>query len=330
MGKKTIFSGIQPTGTLTIGNYLGALKNWAALQDEYFCCFAVVDLHAITVKQDPRELKERCMRFITLYLAAGIDPKKSLIFFQSHVHTHAQLAWVLNCFAYMGELSRMTQFKEKSARHNTNINVGLFDYPVLMAADILAYQTDLVPVGSDQKQHLELARDLAMRFNGIYGPVFKVPEPFIPPVGARIMSLVDPKSKMSKTDENPGGYISVLDSPAEITKKLRRAVTDSEAVIAFREGKDGVNNLLAIYGAIKGMAPEAAAAEFSGKGYGDLKNAVAEAVIEELAPLREKYDYLLKNKDYIEEIYTSGAQKALEITEKTVQKVHKKLGFVSG
>ena len=326
--KKRVFSGIQPTGCITLGNYIGAVKNWVSLQEEYDCIFSVVDMHSITVRQDPKELRKRCMQFLCQYIACGIDPENSIMFFQSHVTAHAELAWILNCFTYMGELSRMTQFKDKSKKHEENINAGLFTYPVLMAADILLYKTDLVPVGVDQKQHLELSRDIAERFNKIYGDVFTVPEAYIPPVGARVMSLQDPTSKMSKSDPNPNGFIWILDDPDTITRKIKRAVTDSDGVIEYKEGKDGINNLLSIYGAMTGVTPEDAAKEFDGKGYGDFKAAVAEVIIESLSPVREKYNELFKNKDYIEKIYKEGAEKASYLARRTLSKVHRKVGFV--
>lgn len=326
--KKRIFSGIQPTGCITLGNYLGAVKNWVALQDEYDCCFSVVDLHCITVRQDPKELKKRCMDFLIQLLAAGIDPERQLLYFQSHVPTHSQLAWVLNCYTQMGELSRMTQFKDKSQKHADNINAGLFDYPVLMAADILAYQTDLVPVGKDQQQHLELTRDIAIRFNGIYGNVFTVPEGYYPPVGAKIMSLTEPTAKMSKSDPNPKSYISIMDAPETIVKKIKSAVTDSEAEVCYREGKDGVNNLLTIYSAVTGETIQQAANRFSGFGYGDFKQAVGEAVADCLRPVQEKYADLAKNMDYIQAVYTESAKKATAISARTLDKVYKKIGFI--
>ncbi len=326
--KKTIFSGIQPTGCITIGNYLGALKNWVNLQNDYNCIFSVVDLHSITVRQNPAELRKRCMDFLTQYLACGINGEENIVYFQSHVPAHAELAWVLNCFTYMGELGRMTQFKDKSAKHADNINAGLFTYPVLMAADILLYQTDLVPVGIDQKQHLELARDIAIRFNGVYGDVFKVPDGYIPKEGAKIMSLQEPSSKMSKSDPNPNGFVSILDDPDTVRRKFKRAVTDSDGEIAYREGKDGINNLLSIYSAVTGNTIEQSVDEFSGLGYGVLKERVAEAVVEELRPLQAKYADLCKNKDYINSVYTEGAKRASYLAAKTLRKVHRKLGYV--
>ncbi len=327
--KKMIFSGVQPSGCITLGNYVGAIKNWVKLQEEYQCIYSVVDMHSITVRQDPAALRERANQFLALYLASGIDPEKSIVFYQSHVPAHAELAWVLGCHTYMGELSRMTQFKDKSAKHADNINAGLFTYPVLMAADILLYQSDLVPVGIDQKQHLELARDIAIRMNHIYGDIFTVPDGYIPPVGARIMSLQEPTSKMSKSDPNPNGYIWVLDAPEVITKKIKRAVTDSEGVIEYREGKHGINNLLSIYGAIIGKKPEEAALEFEGQGYGVLKARVAEAVCEELRPLQERYKAISEDKAYLEDIYKKGAEKAAAIAEKTIRTVYDKVGFVA-
>ena len=285
MNKKIIFSGMQASGVMTLGNYLGAVRNWSQLQDEYNCFYSVVDLHALTVRQEPEELRRRCKNLLALYLACGLDPKKNTIYFQSHVSEHAELSWVLNCYTYMGELSRMTQFKEKSARHADNINAGLFDYPVLMAADILLYQTDLVPVGEDQKQHVEICRDIAIRFNKIYGDIFTIPEPYIPKVGARIMSLADPTKKMSKSDENVNGFISVIDPPEVIMKKCKRAVTDSDNRVVYEEGKDGINNLLNIYCCATGKSMDTAVAEFDGAGYGKFKTSVAEAVIACLEPV---------------------------------------------
>ena len=327
--KKIIFSGVQPTGFLTLGNYIGAVKNWVSLQEEYRCLYSVVDMHSITVRQNPEEFRQRCMEFMCQYIACGLDPEKNILFFQSHVSAHAELAWVLGCYTYMGELSRMTQFKEKSEKHEDNINAGLFTYPVLMAADILLYNAALVPVGVDQKQHLEITRDIAQRFNNIYGDVFTVPEAYIPPVGAKIMSLQEPTSKMSKSDPNPNGYIWILDDNDTIMKKIKRAVTDSDGVIEYKEGKDGVNNLLSIYGAVTGKAAEDAAKEFEGAGYGTLKKTVAEAVIEVVEPIKKKYDELIKNRDYIEKIYTTGAGQANELAEQTLKKVHEKIGFVA-
>ncbi len=327
-GKKTIFSGIQPTGCITLGNYIGALKNWVALQSDYNCIFSVVDLHSITVRQDPAELRRRCMDFLCQYLAAGIDGEENVVFFQSHASTHAELSWILNCFTYMGELSRMTQFKDKSAKHADNINAGLFTYPVLMAADILLYQTDLVPVGVDQKQHLEICRDIALRFNRIYGDVFTIPDGFIPKEGARIMSLQDPTSKMSKSDPNANGFISILDDTDTIMRKFKRAVTDSDGEIAYKDGKFGINNLINIYSAITGKTVDETVSEFSGKGYGDFKIAVGEVVADELKPIRKRYEDLRKNKDYLESVYKTGAERAYKISNRTLNKVKRKVGFV--
>ena len=327
-GKKAIFSGIQPTGCITLGNYIGALKNWVALQSDYNCIFSVVDLHSITVRQDPAELRRRCMDFLCQYLAAGIDGEENVVFFQSHASTHAELSWILNCFTYMGELSRMTQFKDKSAKHADNINAGLFTYPVLMAADILLYQTDLVPVGVDQKQHLEICRDIALRFNRIYGDVFTIPDGFIPKEGARIMSLQDPTSKMSKSDPNANGFISILDDTDTIMRKFKRAVTDSDGEIAYKDGKFGINNLINIYSAITGKTVDETVSEFSGKGYGDFKVAVGEVVADELKPIRERYEDLRKNKDYLESVYKTGAERAYKISNRTLNKVKRKVGFV--
>lgn len=326
MAKERVFSGIQPSGALGLGGYIGAMKNWLTMQEVYDCCFCVVDEHSITVRQDPKELKSRCMEFLALYLACGIDPEKSLIYFQSHVPEHAQLAWVLNCYTYMGELSRMTQFKDKSAKHADNINAGLFTYPILMASDILLYQTNKVPVGIDQKQHLELTQIIAKRFNSVYGEVFTIPEAVIPKMGAKVMSLADPTSKMSKSD--PKGNIAVLDPPEVILKKFKSAVTDSEAKIEYREGKDGINNLLTVYSIASGESIEDAVNRFSGKGYGDFKVAVAEAVIEMLRPVRERYEKIAQDKAYLESVYQNGAQTASHVARRTLDKVYKKIGFI--
>ncbi|MBR2877595.1 MAG: tryptophan--tRNA ligase [Clostridia bacterium] len=325
--KKRIFSAIQPTGMMTLGNYAGAIQNWVKMQDEYECIYAVADLHAITVRQVPADFRKNAMQLMAILLACGIDPDKSLLFFQSHVHQHAELAWILNCYTQMGELSRMTQFKDKSAKHANNINAGLFTYPALMAADILLYQADLVPVGEDQKQHLELCRDIAGRFNGIYGDVLKVPEPYIPKVGARIMSLQNPTSKMSKSDTNVNGYILLTDETDTIIRKFKRAVTDSDAKVEFKEGKDGINNLISIYVAATGKTVEETVKEFDGKGYGDFKLAVGEAVADMLAPVTKKYNDLLANKDYLMQVYTKSAEIAEKIAMRTMRKVYKKIGF---
>ncbi len=327
--KKVIFSGIQPTGVFTLGNYLGALQNWVKLQDEYNCVYSVVDLHSLTIRQDPKELRANSLRALALLMACGIDPEKSILFLQSHAHTHAELAWVLDCYIPFGELSRMTQFKDKSQRHPDNINAGLFNYPALMAADILAYNADLVPVGADQKQHLELTRDVAIRFNGIYGDTFVVPEPYIPKEAGRIMSLADPTRKMSKSDENPKAYISILDEPSVVVKKIKSAVTDSEGEVAYREGKDGINNLLTIYSACSGITIPEAEKEFAGKGYGEFKLAVAEAVNTRLQPVREEYARLIEDKAYLTQVYQQGAERALAISSRVLAKVYKKVGLVA-
>ena len=328
-GKKTIFSGIQPTGCITLGNYIGALKNWVALQSDYNCIFSVVDLHSITVRQDPAELRRRCMDFLCQYLAAGIDGEENVVFFQSHASTHAELSWILNCFTYMGELSRMTQFKDKSAKNAENINGGLFAYPSLMAADILLYRPDFVPVGEDQKQHVELTRDVASRFNGIYGDVFKIPEPYIPKVGARVMGLQNPTSKMSKSDKDPNGCVYLKDDNDTIMRKFKRAVTDSETCVRFdRQEKPGISNLMEIYSACTGKTYDEIEKEFRGKGYGDFKPAVGEAVISVTGPIRDEAQRILKDKAYLESVYQAGAEKASYIAEKTLRKVYKKIGFV--
>ena len=326
--KKKILSCIQPSGIPTLGNYLGALKNWKLLSDEFDCAFAVADLHAITVRQDPKKLRQQIMEVFALLHALGLDPEKNIIFIQSHVPAHSQLAWILNCYTQFGEMSRMTQFKDKSQSHADNVNVGLFSYPVLMAADILLYQADLVPVGADQKQHLEIARDIAARFNGIYGKTFTIPDPYIGKQGARVMSLQDPTKKMSKSDPNPKSYVSVFDTPDTILKKIRSAVTDSEGGVYYGEGKDGVNNLMGIYSCCTGLTYEQIADEFAGKGYGDFKKAVGEAVVEELRPVRERYEMLMKDQSYLKEMAAKGALGAGRIADRTLQKVMKKCGFV--
>ena len=325
--KKVLFSGMQATGNLTLGNYLGALKNWVSLSDEYECFYSVVDMHSITVRQDPATLRKRARALLTLYIAAGLDPEKNCIYYQSHVSGHAELAWILNCFTYMGELNRMTQFKDKAAKHADNINAGLFTYPVLMAADILLYQADVVPVGIDQMQHLELTRDIAERFNNIYGDVFTIPEAYIGKVGAKIMSLQDPAKKMSKSDENPNASIYLLDDPDTIMRKCKRAVTDSEAQILYRDEQPGVKNLINIYSACTGKTPEETVKEFNGKGYGDFKGAVGEAVCAVLKPLQEEVARLEKDKAYIDGIIKANAEKAGYYANKTLRKVQKKVGF---
>ena len=325
---KRIYSAIQPSGMLTLGNYLGALKNWVNLQNEFKCIYTVADLHAITVRQDTAAFRKCILQTYALLISVGIDPEKSLLFIQSHVASHSQLAWILSCYTQFGELSRMTQFKDKSLKHADNVNVGLFSYPALMAADILLYKADMVPVGADQKQHLEITRDIAIRFNNIYGDVFTVPEPYIPKVGARVMSLQDPTKKMSKSDENINSWIAILDKPEDIMRKFKRAVTDSEAEVCFREGKDGVNNLMGIYSAITEKPFDVITDEFAGKGYGDFKLAVGEAVVEELRPVREKFDDLMKNRDFLENTWRESAKKAEHISNRTLGKAMKKIGFI--
>ena len=325
--KKTLFSGMQATGSLTLGNYLGALKNWIGLQDEYDCYYCVVDMHSITVRQDPAELRKRARNLLALYIAAGIDPDKSVLYFQSHVSAHAELAWILNCFTYMGEMNRMTQFKDKSAKHEDNINVGLFSYPVLMAADILLFQSDVVPVGIDQKQHLEICRDIATRFNNIYGDVFTIPEAYYGKSGAKIMSLQDPEKKMSKSDENPNASIFLLDDPDTIRRKCKRAVTDSLAEIKYSDDQPGVKNLLEIYSACLGIDGEAAAKEFEGKGYGELKSAVAETVVSTLSELQNEYARIISEKEYLDSIIKNNAERAAYVANKTLRKVQHKVGF---
>ena len=326
--KKIIFSGIQPTGTFTLGNYLGALKNWVQMQDDFRCIYSVVDLHSLTIRQEPKELRENTLSALALLLAVGIDPEKSILFIQSHVHTHAELCWMLDCYIPFGELGRMTQFKDKSAVHADNINVGLFNYPALQAADILLYGADLVPIGADQKQHLELSRNTAIRFNNIHGNVFTVPEPYISKEVGRVMSLQNPTKKMSKSDANPKSYISILDKPETIVKKFKSAVTDSETEIVYREGKDGVNNLLTIYSAVTGTSIPQAESAFAGKGYGDFKLAVGQAVAEHLRPMQEAYAKIYADKAYLSGVYRKGAEQALGISKRTLQKVYKKVGLI--
>lgn len=326
-GKKVLFSGMQATGNLTLGNYLGALKNWVNLSDEYECFYSVVDLHSITVRQNPAELRKRARALLTLYIAAGLNPEKNCIYYQSHVSGHAELSWILGCYTYMGELNRMTQFKDKAAKHADNINAGLFTYPVLMAADILLYQSDVVPVGIDQMQHLELTRNIAERFNNIYGDVFTVPEAYIGKTGAKIMSLQNPEKKMSKSDENPNGSIYLMDDPDTILRKCKRAVTDSEAQIVYRDEQPGIKNLLNIYCACNNKTPEEAVKEFEGKGYGELKMAVGESVVSVLKPIQEKVAELEKDKAYIDSVIKNNAEKANYYAGKTLRKVQKKVGF---
>ncbi|MBR7077794.1 MAG: tryptophan--tRNA ligase [Clostridia bacterium] len=327
--KKTIFSGVQPSGNLTLGNYLGALRNFCRLQDEYNCYYCVVDMHTLTVRQNPEELRERSYALLALYLACGLDPDKNVLFLQSHVHSHAELSWVLGCYTYMGELSRMTQFKDKSQRHADNINAGLFTYPVLMAADILLYKSDLVPIGADQKQHLELARNIADRFNAVYGDTFVVPEPFIPGNGARIMSLQEPDKKMSKSDTNVNNFVLITDPRDVIIKKFKKAVTDSGAEIRYDENeKPGISNLINIYASVKDVTRQDVEKEFEGGRYGDFKKAVGEAVADTLAPIQERYAEFISDKTYLESILRRNAEKASEKAEATVREVYEKVGFI--
>ena len=328
--KKRMLSGIQPSGDLHLGNYLGAIRNWGARSDLYECFYFMADLHTITVRQNPADLRRRTLEQLAQYIACGLDPEKNTLFVQSHVHQHAELGWVLNCYTMFGELSRMTQFKDKAAKHSENVNGGLFTYPSLMAADILLYQPDLVPVGNDQKQHCELTRDIAKRFNGIYGDVFKVPEPFIPETGARIMSLNDPSTKMSKSI--PDGCVFLMEKPEDIQRKFKRAITDSDTEFCVHfdpEKKPGVSNLMSIYSAVTGKSYAEIEAEFDGKGYGVFKPAVGDAVIECLRPIREETTRLLKDKAYLEGVYRDGAQKAGYVAEKTLRKDYKKVGFLA-
>lgn len=326
--KKRILSGIQPTGTFTLGNYIGAVRNWGLLQQEYECLYMVANMHAITVRQTPADLRRQTREAAALLLACGIDPQKSILFVQSHVPAHAELAWVLACNTQFGELSRMTQFKDKSARHADNVNAGLFTYPVLMAADILVYNADLVPVGADQKQHLELARNIAVRFNNAYNDTFTVPDPYIPKTGARIMSLQEPEKKMSKSDTNANSFILMLDDPDTIRRKCKRAVTDSEGVVRADESKPGVTNLMSIYSVFTGKDFASIESEFAGKGYGDFKLAVAESVISVFHPIQQEYQRILEDKTYLDDVLKDGAQRAAHIAAKTCAKVYKKVGFL--
>lgn len=326
--KKIIFSGIQPSGDLTLGNYLGALKNWVKLQDEYECYFCVVDLHAITVRQTPADLRRRTLELLSIYIASGISPETNTLFIQSHVPAHSECCWLLTCNTYMGELGRMTQYKDKSQKYGNSIGAGLFNYPALMAADILLYNTDLVPVGKDQTQHLELTRDIAIRFNNTYSPTFKIPEGYIPKAGAKIMDLQDPTKKMSKSSDNPNSYILIMDPPDVIRKKISRAVTDSIGVINYSEDQPGVMNLLNILSAINSTSTEELVEYYKDKGYADLKSDVADAIIKELSPIQEKVHELLNNKSYLESIYKEGAQKASYVANKTLRKMQKKIGLI--
>ena len=327
--KKRILSGIQPSGDLTLGSYLGAIRNWAALADEYDCYYMLADMHTITVRQVPADLRRRTMTQLAAYIACGLDPEKNVLFVQSHVPAHAQLGWVLDCYTMFGELSRMTQFKDKSAKNADNINAGLFTYPALMAADILLYQADLVPVGGDQKQHVEICRDIATRFNGIYGDVFKLPEPYIPKVGARVMSLTSPENKMSKSDKDQNGCVYMLERPEDIMRKFKKAVTDSEASVRYDPAaKPGVSNLMQIYAVTTGKSFEEIEREFAGHGYGDFKAAVGESVVELLRPIQEETARILADKAYLQGVYRAGAEKAARVANRTLGKVYKKVGFI--
>lgn len=327
--KKIILSGIQPTGTITLGNYLGAVRNWRIMQEDFNSIFFIADLHALTVKREPAELRQCANSFFAQLLACGINPEKAILYFQSHVHQHAELQWILNCYTYVGEASRMTQFKDKSAKHSDNINMGLMDYPVLMAADVLLFQSDLVPVGIDQKQHLELTRDLAIRFNNRYGDTFKVPEPYIPTMGAKVCSLQDPTAKMSKSDPDENSRVSIIDDEATIVRRFKRAVTDSGNEICVREDKPGISNLINIYAAIENKTIADVEREFEGQGYGTFKIAVGEAVAAKFAPIREEYLRYLADKSYIAEVAKAGAEKAAYLAERTLRKVKKKVGLIS-
>ena len=325
--KKILYSGMQATGTLTLGNYLGALKNWVDLNEEYECLYGVMDLHSLTVRQVPADFRKNARSLYALYVAAGLDPEKNCIYYQSHVSGHAELSWILSCFTYMGELNRMTQFKDKAAKHADNINAGLYTYPVLMAADILLYQSDLVPVGVDQKQHLEITRDIAQRFNAIYGDVFTIPEAYIPKAGAKIMSLQEPEKKMSKSDENANATIRLLDDRDSIIRKFKRAVTDSDSVVRYGEDKPGISNLMDIYSCVTGRSYKEIEKEFDGKGYGDFKLAVGEAVADELAPLQKRYEELMAEKTYLDSMIEANDEKAQYYATKTLRKVQKKVGL---
>ena len=326
--KPIVLSAIQPTSIPTLGNYLGALRNWKLMCEDYDCLYAVADLHALTIHPEPAKLRQQTLEMYAILLSVGLDPEKNVVFIQSHVPAHAELAWILDCYTQFGEASRMTQFKEKSLKNAGNVNVGLFAYPVLMAADILLYQANFVPVGADQKQHLEIARDIADRFNTLRGNTFTLPEPFIGKVGAKVMSLQDPTSKMSKSDENANAWVAILDKPDDIMRKFKRAVTDSEACVRYAEGKDGINNLMTIYSACTGLSFEEIEAQFADKGYGEFKPAVAEAVIETLRPVRERYEQIIGEKDYLAEVAAKGAEKAQRIAHKTLMKAMKKVGYV--
>ncbi len=326
--KQIVFSGVQPSGVLTIGNYLGAIKNWKTLEDKYNCIYCVVNQHAITVRQDPAELRRRTYETLAIYIASGLDPEKNLFFVQSHVPAHAELAWVLNCYTMFGELSRMTQFKDKSSKHSDNVNAGLFTYPVLMAADILLYNTSLVPVGMDQKQHIEITRDIAKRFNDTYSETFTIPEPYFMKSGTKICSLTDPTKKMSKSDENENSRISLLDSRDDIVRKFKRAVTDSGSEVKYAEGKDGINNLMNIYSCLTGKTIEEIEKEFEGKGYGEFKLAVGETCADSLSGLQSTFNSLMNDKSYLETVMKNGSDYANYLANKMMSKVYRKLGFL--
>lgn len=327
--KKRSLSLIQPTSIPTLGNYLGAMRGWPSFQNDFDTVFGIADLHSITVRQDPQKLRQQTTQLYALLMAVGLDPDKSILFVQSHVPQHSQLGWILNCYTMFGELNRMTQFKDKSQQHSDNVNSGLFTYPCLMAADILLYQADIVPVGADQKQHLEIARDIAERFNGIYGNVFTVPEPYFPKAGARVMSLADPTRKMSKSDPNPKGTVYLTDEPSVIMKKFKSAVTDSDMCVRYAEGKDGINNLMTIYSAVTGDSLETIEADFSGKGYGDFKKAVGEAVVAELEPVQKRFKEYMEDKAYLQQQWTKGAEIAQKVSQRTLDKAMKKIGFLA-
>ena len=326
--KPILLSGIQPTGSLTIANYIGAIRQWVRLQNQYDCLFLLVDLHALTVRRDPAELHKSCYDFLALYMACGVDPTKSTIFIQSHIPAHAELAWVLTCISCMGELSRMTQFKDKARRQGKNVNAGLFDYPALMAADILLYQADLVPVGDDQKQHLEYTRDVAQRFNCLYGQTFKIPEPYIPPLGARIRSLLDPTSKMSKSDQDARNYVALVDPPDEVRNKIKKAVTDSGNKIAYDDSRPAVSNLMSIYSCLTGETFESLEERYAGKGYSRFKADLSEVVIEMLEPIQKRYREIREDECYIDEIVEEGAERVSERSRQTMKGVYEKLGLI--
>ncbi|NLM03643.1 MAG: tryptophan--tRNA ligase [Clostridiales bacterium] len=326
--QKVIFSGAQPTGSLTLGNYIGAIQSWKDLENEFECYYSIVDLHSLTIRHDPKKFRKACLSFLAQYLACGLDPEKNTLFYQSHVKQHTELNWILGCMTYMGELNRMTQFKEKAEKHKDNINAGLYTYPVLQVADILLYQADLVPVGEDQRQHIELTRDVAIRFNNTYGEVFTLPDIYVPKIGAKIMSLQDPESKMSKSDENVNGTIFLLDSDKDIVKKVKRSVTDSENRVAYRDEQPGVKNLLTIYSKLSDYSIEELVEKYASKGYGALKTDLAELLVETIRPIREKHNEYMDNLDYLASIYKKGAEKASIVAERTMTKVRESIGLV--